>query len=432
MSDAYLDYIEEISIEIADFNSIGPTAHIPLPETLPKCNNRIINIQNNDDWCLRWCVLGVLHPVKIHPKRNPHQLYGGFMEELNMDDIPIPVPVSTPVYKKFEANNPEIRLCIYEWHNQNECLDFCYVLERSKHKGRKYLCRYCLHVYSAEKGFKEHLPKCKGLNNAPQRAQMPVKNKSIKAFYNHKCMQPNQYRIFWNLEMLTEKLTPEEKMKLTHTERLQMHKPCGYCYVVIRMDSSLNYKIVSHDLYRGSDALEKFVDRIEEELQNIQVDLSAPAEMIMAPGDFKTYNEATDCWICKGSFVKSSPEVLQQFEETKHRLLELKEWEACKEKDHPEKKKIQKGYREALSALNYKVKDHDYISGYNSYPLMRVVSKFTADKLKCILENIGKYKAMDVGQLWFLNSFQHIGMELDKLVECLGGKIEKFPLRGHP
>ena len=98
-------------------------------------------------------------------------------------------------------------------------------------------------------------------------------------------MQPNSYRIFWDLEMLTEKLTPEEKTKLTHTERLQMHKPCGYCYVVVRMDSSLNYEIMSHDLYRGPDALEKFVIKIEEELANIQEDLSAPAEMIMAPGE---------------------------------------------------------------------------------------------------------------------------------------------------
>ena len=59
---------------------------------------------------------------------------------------------------------------------------------------------------------------------------------------------------------------------------------------------------------------------------------------------------------------------------------------------------------------------------------MKVVSKFTADKLNCIPENIGKYKAMDVGQLRFLDSFQHMGMGLDKLVECLGGKLKKFPL----
>ncbi|CAB4460089.1 unnamed protein product [Rhizophagus irregularis] len=35
---------------------------------------------------------------------------------------------------------------------------------------------------------------------------------------------------------------------------------------------------------------------------------------------------------------------------------------------------------------------------------------------------------MDVGQLRFLDSFQHMGMGLDKLVECLGGKLEKFTL----
>jgi len=36
------------------------------------------------------------------------------MEELNMEDIPIPVLVSTPVYKKFKENNSKISLCVYE------------------------------------------------------------------------------------------------------------------------------------------------------------------------------------------------------------------------------------------------------------------------------------------------------------------------------
>ncbi|CAI2199345.1 4472_t:CDS:1, partial [Funneliformis geosporum] len=144
------------------------------------------------------------------------------------------------------------------------------------------------------KRFKEHLPKCKGLNEAPQRPKVPGKDENEKYFRNYKCMQPNPYRIFWDLEMLTEKLTPEEKMKLTNTERLQMHKPCGYYYIIVRMDSSLNYEVVSYDLYRGSDTLEKFVERIEGELLNIQEDLSAPAEIIMAPGDLKAYNESTE------------------------------------------------------------------------------------------------------------------------------------------
>ncbi|CAI2199687.1 13609_t:CDS:1, partial [Funneliformis geosporum] len=57
-------------------------------------------------------------------------------------------------------------------------------------------------------------------------------------------------------------------------------------------------------------------------LLNIQENLSAPAEIIMAPEDLKAYNEATECWICKKSFLKPSSEALQKFEEAKHRLLE--------------------------------------------------------------------------------------------------------------
>jgi hypothetical protein len=70
------------------------------------------------------------------------------------------------------------------------------VYNYSKYKGRKYICRYCLHVYSTEKRFKEHLPKCRGLNEAPQRPKVPGKDDNEKYFCNYKCMQPNPYRIF--------------------------------------------------------------------------------------------------------------------------------------------------------------------------------------------------------------------------------------------
>src|SRR5205807_5496915 len=110
--------------------------------------------------------------------------------------------------------------------------------------------------------------------------------------------------------------------------------------------------------------------------------------------------------------------------------------------------------------LNRKVKDHDHISGkfrgpahdacnkklrigafetkiplichnfrgYDSHLLIEVVGRFTSNKLKCIPENIRKYKAMDVGQFRFLDCYQHMAMGLNKLVESLGGKLENFPL----
>ncbi|CAG8828489.1 9799_t:CDS:2, partial [Gigaspora margarita] len=304
MSDAYPDYIEEFSIEIADYNPISPTSHMPLPETIPKYNN------------------GALHLVKVHPERNLHRLYG--------------------------ENNPDISLCVYEWHNQNKCLEFRYITERRSDEYKQVnllvitgedRSHYCI-IKDLHKLVYNH-SKHKGVNNASQLPKVLTMERSIKEFSNYKCMQPNPYHIFWDLECLTKKLTPKENIQLTRTEKIQRHKPCGYCYVVVRIDSSLNYEIISYDLYKGPDALEKFIDAIEKELLEIQTDLFAPAKMIMEPDDYKRYNEATECWICMKLFVDPSPEILQQFEEAK--------------KDHPEKKNIQKEYREALSAFNYKV-----------------------------------------------------------------------------
>ena len=82
-------------------------------------------------------------------------------------------------------------------------------------------------------------------------------------------MQSNSYHIFWNLKILTEKLTSEKKMKLIYTERLWMHKPYEYYYVIVHIDSLLNYKVISHDLYRKLNALKKFVNKIKGKLLNI-------------------------------------------------------------------------------------------------------------------------------------------------------------------
>ena len=515
MSDAFPEYILEFSIEISDFEPISPRCHIPLPDTMPKRNNGVINMQNNDDWCFGWCVLGALHPVKNHPERNPHRIYANYVEELNMEGIPVPVPVSTPVYQKFEENNPEISLCVYKWSNKNKRLEFQYITERrgaeykevnllvisepeeienprshyciikdihrlvynhSKHKERKYLCRYCIHVYSDEKRLNEH--KCSGLNEAPQEPKVPKLEKSTKAFYNHKCMQANPYRIFWDLECLTTELTPEENAQLTRTEKIQRHMPCGYSYIVVRMDSFLNYEIVSHDLYRGPDAMEKFVEKMEIEQAEIQTDLSAPAEIIMEPGDYTRYIRATECWICEKDFPNQKKIKIMVCCPNTGNYLGASH-RGCKNKNeiigpkwyHPPsigdrvtfKKTEECMYCKEKDMLDMglsKVRDHCHISGkyrgpahsdcnkklqmgafktkvplichnsrhYDSHILMGVVAKFTADKIKCIPENIGKYKAMDVGQLHFLDSFQHMNMGLDKLVEAMGGKLEKFPL----
>nr|CAG8623300.1 4787_t:CDS:2 [Entrophospora candida] len=453
---------------------------------MPKHNNGVINIQNNDEWC----ILGALHLVKVHPERNPHQIYANYVDELNMEGIPIPVPVSTPVYQKFEENNPKISLCVYKWSNENKHLEFNYISERRSLEFKEVnllvisesdeienlSSHYCI-IKDLHRLVYNH-SKHKGLNEAPQEPKIPKLERSIKTFYNHKYMQTNPYRIIWDFKCLTTKLTPEEDAQLTHTEKIQQHIPCGYSYVIICMDSFCNYEIISYDLYRGPDALEKFVDKLEIELAEIQTDLSTPAEMVMEPGDYTRHRKATECWICKKDFPNQKKVKImvccpntKNYVGASHRecknknkiigpkwyqqssigdniaFKEAKECMYCKEKDMLDIglskvwdhcilvvsievlltaiaiKKLQMGpFKTKVPLICHNFR------GYDSHLLIEVVGRFTSNKLKCIPENIGKYKAMDVGQLRFLDSIQHMNMGLDKLVASMGSNLEKFPL----
>jgi len=124
-----------------------------------------------------------------------------------------------------------------------------------------------------------------------------------------------------------------------------MHKSYGYCYVVICMNSSFNYEIISYNIYKGLDALEKFVTKMEKKLINIQADLSEPAEIIMTPENLKAYNhEATNCWICKKPFYKALPKVLMNFKKVEYKLLKIKKKETSMGVNQLEKKKIEKEY----------------------------------------------------------------------------------------
>ncbi|CAG8590608.1 3780_t:CDS:2, partial [Cetraspora pellucida] len=394
MSDAYPEYIEELSIKIADYNPIGPACLILLPDSIPKCNNDIINMQNNDNWCFGWCVLGSLHLVKTNSGRNPHRIYAKYINEFNMEGILIPVPVSTPVYEKFEENNLEISLCVYEWCNQNKCLKFQYLSERrganfkqvnllviskkydlknprthyciikdlhklvynhSKHNGRKYLCRFCLQVYFAEKGFNEHISnpkKCLGVNNAPQLPKVLL-------------------------------------------------------------------------LEKRPDALQRFVDKLKEELEEIQANLIEPADIIMEKGDYKRHQTATECWISVHKGCKRRKEIIGPKWYNQPSISDngiFKKTYNCSAHSDCNKKLQMGEFKTKVPLICHNFR------GYDSHLLIEVVSRFASDKLKCIPENIGKYKAIDVGQFRFLDSFQHMAMVLDKLVKCLGNTLEKFPL----
>ena len=109
----YFTCAYEINIEMPVYEPLRASSHLPLPEGMPKRNNGIINIQNEDDRCFEWCILAELYPVRDHRYR-PSQ-YREHLGALNFDGIEFPVKADKDTMEKFEKQNPGISVSIYGW-----------------------------------------------------------------------------------------------------------------------------------------------------------------------------------------------------------------------------------------------------------------------------------------------------------------------------
>ena len=62
------DSIEELDMHTAKYEPLKGSSYIPLPKNL-KNKKAIINMQNKDNECFKWCVTRALNPVEKNPKR---------------------------------------------------------------------------------------------------------------------------------------------------------------------------------------------------------------------------------------------------------------------------------------------------------------------------------------------------------------------------
>ena len=61
--------------------------------------------------------------------------------------------------------------------------------------------------------------------------------------------------------------------------------------------------LMNKKLYRGEDAMSKCFQNLEGVLIDIREDLKNIRTLVMPDADWKQYNHADTCWICKGSCV---------------------------------------------------------------------------------------------------------------------------------
>ena len=64
-----IDKIEDIWINVANYDPLVGSSYFPLPPELNNSMKGLINIKNKDDECFKWCHVRFINPTNSHPER---------------------------------------------------------------------------------------------------------------------------------------------------------------------------------------------------------------------------------------------------------------------------------------------------------------------------------------------------------------------------
>ena len=401
--------IINLELHTVSYRPLRGNTWVSLPKELAD-KKAIINMKNKDNKCFMWSVLRALNPKTNNPERIDKEL----MEKedtLNMKGIEYPVSLKeNKDISKFEKQNPEISITVLGFNEKDKvhtlrCSDHVYnrkhniillLIERdgvkhyclvknpsrllsrqvSAHKEGTHICFRCLNPFWSHKSLEKHWEYCK--NHEAVKINMPEKGTILK-FKHHDRSEQLPFIIYADTEALIKEMQNCDPNPLySYTKKYQKHEPSSFSYYIKSFDDNVYESKLRK--YTGEDAMEKFVDWIEEDVKDI-ANIPDVKMMKLSPNELKQFYEATKCWICKGEFDDTS-------DEKGYRKNE-------KVKDHCHYTGRFRGAAHNYCNLKYKkpnvtpVVFHN-LSGYDSHLFIKNLG-FTEGTIDCIPNNDEKY-----------------------------------------
>ena len=443
--------IIKLELHTASYRPLRGNTWIPLPKELAD-KKAIINMKNKDNKCFMWCVLRALNLKKDNSERVDTEL----MEKedtLNMKGIEYPVNLKD--IDRFEKQNPEISITVLGFNEKDKVYplrssDHIYIrkhniilllIERdgvkhyclvknssrllskqvSAHKEGTHICFRCLNPFWSHKSLEKHQEYCR--NHEAVKINMPEKG-TILRFKHHERSEKLPFIIYADTEALIKEMQNcDPNPQNSYTKKYQKHEPISFSYYIKSFDDNVYESKLRK--YKGKDAMEKFVEWIEEDVKDI-ANIS-DVEMIFGLNELKQFNDATKCWICNEEFDDTA-------DEKGYRKNE-------KVKDHCHYTGRFRGAAHNSCNLNYKkpkfipVVFHN-LSGYDSHLFIKNLG-FTDGTIDCIPNNEEKYisftKNTVVGsytnkegkdipikhKIRFIDSFKFMSDSLENLVNNL-------------
>lgn len=408
-SDWRILYPISLEVDTFKYNPIKLGSYIDLPEKI-KNKGACINIQNkNDNECFKWCVLAHFFPAKDHSYRLKNYTS---IKDHGINFSGLNYPVKNEDINLFERNNKDISIHVTAISDEGKLYPFrtfsnydapkkVYLLMISNNETHHYVlikslrallgryngnshevCPNCFTTYSTLNALKKHQDiGC--LANKPILPILPSPEKAYVEFNAVNKQLKKPFVIYADFESVI----VDNK-----------HVGCSYGYQVV---STLDeFKNQTFKMFRGENAIKKFLDEILLEEKWILEVVHRNEEMIMTNDDNKAYQSATKCHICskdlKGNKVRDHDHLTGKFRGAAHYECNIN-----------------------YNFKNYKIPVlfHN-LRGYDSHLIMQDIGKLGME-IDVIANTEEKYITFGISKLQFIDTLQHLPSSLEALTESL-------------
>ena len=261
-------------VNIVKYLPLRGSSYIQLPKELRNSMCGLINLQNKDNECFRWCHNRHLNPRKKNPQRITKEDRES-VKSLDYSGITFPVTINQinriekqnkininlfgycvekkrpyPIRISEESYDDHIELLYIDGENELGEKTSHYILIKefsgcnsnlTKHNGKKHFCMRCLQCFYSKASLAKHRVYCLATNGV-QAIDLPQKYTDKNGiwrspcvyFKNHHKSLPVPFCIYADFEGTTEKISGcQPSDKKSYTEKYQKHIACSFGYKVV-------------------------------------------------------------------------------------------------------------------------------------------------------------------------------------------------------
>jgi len=408
--------------------------YIPTPEPINNKRNGLVNIQNDDNECFRWCLKFHQSESKLD-KATRITALKKVVDKYNYKDINYPTTKAD--FITFENNNPTVQINVFEYDDEKE-EPVKWIVSKSegtdtinllliREKDNDHLCYIkdmsCLfRVNASSKNVRKWLcPRC-------------CRGFTERQKITHKCGDEFTTSITYPtaadyMQMTTDKYKKQIKapficycdfesfvVPTDDEKKIHKHTVNSYC---IKLVCSFDARYNQLYFFRGEKAVERFIEKllkIKDEVDLISKNLRAKHKLPkLTPEQEQDFQKQTKCYICSEKF--DSPKVRDHCHLTG--AYRGASCNTCNLNFHNMKlsKKTGKEYEVNADLI---CAFHN-LRGYDGHFIIQEASKYT-DNVRAISQSFEKFMTFSFLGLKFIDTFLFMSSSLDTLTESLKGK----------